>query len=64
MDEPDPELAPPTRALGDLPAERICLRCKTAFESEGFGERICRRCKSSLAWKTAAPTGQSSGRQR
>lgn len=42
------------RALADAPKMRLCLRCATAFPSEGFGERICKRCKGSHGWKNAA----------
>jgi hypothetical protein len=38
----------------DGSAQRLCLRCRTVFASEGFGERICRRCKGREAWKTPA----------
>lgn len=33
----------PVRAIDDVPKERLCLRCRTPFPSEGLGERICRR---------------------
>jgi hypothetical protein len=43
------------RLPGDVPKERECLRCKTAFQSEWWGERICRRCKSSASWRNGLP---------
>lgn len=30
---------------------RLCLKCRSPFESEGAGERVCRKCKSSSAWR-------------
>lgn len=41
------------KATADTAAERICLRCRTTFWSEGFGERICSRCKGSAVWRAA-----------
>ena len=52
------------KASGDVPRERMCLRCDTAFWSEGFGERICRRCKSLNAWRNAVPVSPGSSRRR
>ncbi len=57
MTEPLPESLDPARSLRDVPAKRTCLRCRTVFQSEGFGERICRRCKGSAQWKSAVPAG-------
>ncbi len=57
-------LRPPTPARGDLPATRHCLRCRTAFMSEGFGERICKRCKAQTSWKSAIPSGDGGSRRR
>ena len=54
----------PKRALGDAPKERSCLRCKTSFWSEGFGERICARCKGTSIWRAAVPEGGGQGRRR
>lgn len=54
----------PVRALKDVPQSRPCLRCRTRFWSEGFGERICRRCKGSKSWQTSLPSVRSSGRSR
>jgi len=54
----------PKRAQGDAPKERFCLRCKSAFWSEGFGQRICARCKSTSAWRTAVSLGGGEGRRR
>lgn len=42
------------RAHGDVPAERICLKCKASFPSDGFGDRLCKRCKSGGGWKNSA----------
>ena len=59
-----------TRARADVAAERVCLRCRREFWSEGFGERICPHCKSSSLWRSSVPfsDGQSwrrsSGRVR
>ena len=58
---PDIETA---RALGDIAQKRQCLRCETAFWSEGFGERICRRCKGLNAWRNGAPVSASASRRR
>jgi phage FluMu protein Com len=52
------------RALGNVPQERKCLRCKTLFCSEGFGERICRRCKGLNAWRNAVDVSPGSSRRR
>lgn len=53
----------PVRAIDDVPKERLCLRCRTLFSSEGFGERICRRCKASRSWKMGVqPTRALAGR--
>lgn len=46
----DPSLSKSPR---DVATTRACLRCKTVFQSEGFGERICPRCKGSAVWKSA-----------
>lgn len=58
------QFVPPARSPRDVPAERICLRCRTAFRSEGFGERICPRCKGSALWKSAAPARDGRTRSR
>lgn len=58
-----PQNAPSVRADGDIAAERACLRCKTLFQSEGFGERICPRCKGSVIWKSAVPARDGRSRQ-
>ncbi|RBI83500.1 hypothetical protein DRV85_15710 [Rhodosalinus halophilus] len=52
------------RAAGDVDAERICLRCRSPFRSEGFGERICSRCKGSAVWRAAIHEGYGQGRRR
>ena len=52
------------RAKGDVPAARVCLRCKTVFQSEGFGERICRPCKGTQAWRNAMPVRRGRERRR
>jgi len=51
-------------AIGDVPAQRHCLRCDAIFWSTGFGERICKKCKARSAWKSAtlSPVGRSSRR--
>ena len=30
---------------------RLCLKCRSSFESAGAGERVCRKCKPSSAWR-------------
>ena len=55
--------APLTPALGDRPASRTCLRCATAFWSEGFGERVCKRCKAHASWRSSVPEGHATGRR-
>ncbi len=52
------------KATADIAAERICLKCRSPFLSEGFGERICSRCKGTVAWRTAVPAGGGQGRRR
>lgn len=56
-------LAPVRPAQGDRPASRACLRCATAFWSEGFGERICKRCKAHASWRAGMPEGLGTGRR-
>jgi hypothetical protein len=63
MDDPDPGFPGTIPARGDVPAERHCLRCRTSFQSEGFGERICKRCKAQASWKAAIPSGTGAGRR-
>lgn len=46
---------PLTRARGDVPADRQCLRCAATFRSAGFGERICKLCKTQASWKSDLP---------
>lgn len=41
-------------AAADVASQRLCLRCRNAFKSEGFGERICPRCKRSRTWNSGA----------
>lgn len=61
----DLQLAEPTiRAHADIAAERLCLRCRTAFWSEGFGQRICGRCKSTVSWRNAVPGVSGHGGRR
>lgn len=56
-----PVLAPAQR---DVAANRSCLRCRTVFASEGFGERICQRCKVTVAWRAGLPAGTGQNRRR
>lgn len=49
------------RVRRDVAAERVCLRCRTTFRSEGFGERICPHCKSSSVWRANVPVGDGQG---
>lgn len=58
---PDPP-APRDKPAGDIAAQRICLRCKTLFQSAGFGERVCGRCKASTTWRSVAPGVGGQGR--
>jgi len=44
---------PPRR---DGAKSRLCLKCKTPFESMWSGERICGHCKRSKAWRSIAST--------
>lgn len=53
-----------TRATADIAAERVCLRCRSPFWSEGFGERVCPRCKASSVWRAAISEGGGHGRRR
>ncbi len=55
---------PLRQALGDVPKNRPCLRCKIVFESEGFGDRICRRCKATSAWRSNIAVSPGSARRR
>ena len=52
------------KATADIAAERVCLRCRSSFWSEGFGERICSRCKGTAAWRSAVSGGTEQGRSR
>ncbi|SDJ26191.1 hypothetical protein SAMN05421850_1114 [Lutimaribacter saemankumensis] len=52
------------KATTDIPAERACLRCRSIFWSDGFGERICSRCKGSADWRAAIYEGSGQGRRR
>lgn len=61
---PEQDTMSPKRARNDVPQERLCLRCKTSFWSEWFGERICRRCKSQNAWRNAISARPGSARRR
>ncbi|MCC5975975.1 MAG: hypothetical protein JJT81_18265 [Rubellimicrobium sp.] len=64
MDDHDAAPPGPAVARGDVPAERLCLRCNAAFWSTGFGERICKKCKAQSAWKSASlSVGMRSGRR-
>ena len=52
------------KATADIAAERACLRCRSTFWSEGFGERICSRCKGSAVWRSAICEVNGQGRRR
>ena len=54
----------PVRARGDVAAERTCLRCKSTFWSEGFGERVCSRCKGMVSWRSAVSVTPGQTRRR
>ncbi len=54
----------PIRATADIAAERFCLRCRSTFWSEGFGERICSRCKGTAAWRSAVSESSGHGSRR
>ncbi len=45
------------KATADVATARACLRCRSTFWSEGFGERICSRCKGSAVWRSAIYEG-------
>ncbi len=65
MEDPDNETdAIIARAHNDVPQERACLRCRTPFWSEGFGERICRRCKGLNAWRNGVSVTPGLARRR
>ena len=55
----DAGFRPLTRARGDVPADRQCLRCAAIFLSAGFGERICKHCKAQATWKSDMPLATS-----
>lgn len=49
-----------TQSGGDAPASpsedakhktRLCLSCRSPFESTWSGERVCRRCKATSNWR-------------
>lgn len=50
----------------DVAKNRLCSRCRVAFESSWSGERICRHCKDSIAWRKDEPfrRHQFGGRKR
>jgi hypothetical protein len=48
----------------DIPQVRCCLRCRTPFNSDGFGERICGPCKGTKAWLNPIATRRSRPRGR
>jgi DnaJ-class molecular chaperone len=52
------------KSTTDVAAERVCLRCRTRFWSEGFGERICTRCKGTVSWRMSVPSSGGFGRAR
>ncbi|MDQ7249935.1 hypothetical protein [Dongia sedimenti] len=46
---------------------RVCLCCKSLFDSAWAGERVCLRCKGTTAWRNggsvaASNFGQSASR--
>ena len=51
-------------AQGDIPQVRCCIRCRTPFSSEGFGERICGPCKGTKAWRNPVAMRRSRPRSR
>lgn len=52
------------KATADIAAARVCLKCRSTFWSEGFGERICSRCKGTVAWRSSVSGGTGQGRRR
>lgn len=52
------------KARTDVAATRVCLKCRTTFWSEGFGERICTKCKGTVAWRSAVSVGAGQTRRR
>jgi hypothetical protein len=65
MTDPEQVKVDSARRTGDVPRARVCLRCRTIFESEWSGERICRLCKSTTSWRNGLPhSGKPEGRRR
>lgn len=52
------------KATTDVAATRACLRCRSTFWSEGFGERICSGCKRATFWRPAIYEGSGQSRRR
>lgn len=59
-----PVAEPSSASREDRAKERLCLKCRKAFDSEGFGERICPRCKSLTVWRNPVPNGPVSRRTK
>jgi Zn finger protein HypA/HybF involved in hydrogenase expression len=34
--------------------DRMCLSCRSMFDSAWSGERVCPRCKGTSAWRTGS----------
>lgn len=48
---PDAPLDHGSTPAWDVPKERLCLRCRSPFNSEWSGQRICPYCKKSSVWR-------------
>jgi hypothetical protein len=59
-----PALVRVVAAANDVPLVRRCLRCRTPFNSAGFGERICGSCKGTKAWQNPIALRRSRPRGR
>ena len=44
----------------ELPKRRICLTCRTEFDSAWRGNRVCQSCKATAAWKLGEVATQDS----
>ena len=40
------------------PARRLCLKCRTYFNSDGPGNRICKKCKKKTTGIASTPNFQ------
>lgn len=47
--KPEYQTKPSSDTMNRLP--RLCLNCKSVFDSAWSGERVCARCKGTTAWR-------------